>query len=312
MGTWRGWTGQSSLFAQVFSELPFCVFTFLCLMGYPQLESNRGLVLRKISHTAREHQVGDPTMTSPHPDQQFRLEQEYAASPTDQVLDPQNVLSFPSCASTILLGPRGRRFISWPCWRIQECSVSHSFSFYPHYLPLNDVFPLHGDMIRPSLFHLRANLGRLPRSHQVWKLFNVCSLLDWPSIAGKLMVNTQSCANCPENLGPNSQELERGTRTQFISFHWGLGQVRGQWRVSSGLWWSPDLTIYNQHLSVYQRGCFKQQLTQQMWTWSQQIFEHNWIRPTDGWALLGLLKKQGEASPGGVFGERNNTASTKG
>ena len=42
MGTFRGWTGQSPLFAQVFSERPFCAFTFLCLMGYPQLESTGG------------------------------------------------------------------------------------------------------------------------------------------------------------------------------------------------------------------------------------------------------------------------------
>lgn len=53
MGTFRGWTGQSPLFAQVFSERPFCAFTFLCLMGFPQLESNRGLVLLKFSRTAQ-------------------------------------------------------------------------------------------------------------------------------------------------------------------------------------------------------------------------------------------------------------------
>lgn len=53
MGTFRGWTGQSPLFGQVFSERPFCAFTFLCLMGFPQLESNRGLVLLKFSRAAQ-------------------------------------------------------------------------------------------------------------------------------------------------------------------------------------------------------------------------------------------------------------------
>ena len=155
--------------------------------------------------------------------------------------------------------------LGWPnAGESKNVQYPNFVGLYPHYiiyLHPNDI-AISRDMILPSSpFRLWVNLGLFahcsnpPKSYQVWKLFNICSLLEWP---------LNPCANPPENLGPNSQELERGTRTQVISFHWGLGQVRGGHCPGSGLWWSPE---QYQHPSG---GCFNHQLTQQTWKLSQQ------------------------------------------
>ena len=102
--------------------------------------------------------------------------------------------------------------------------IIYHYIIYLHPHP-NDIAISRDTILPSSPFRLWVNLGLFahcsnpPKSYQVWKLFNICSLVEWP---------LNPCANPPENLGPNSQELERGTRTQFISFHWGLGQVRGR------------------------------------------------------------------------------------
>ena len=119
--------------------------------------------------------------------------------------------------------------LGWPnAGESKNVQYPNFVGLYPHYiiyLHPNDI-AISRDMILPSSpFRLWVNLGLFahcsnpPKSYQVWKLFNICSLLEWP---------LNPCANPPENLGPNSQELERGTRTQFISFHLGLGTGAGR------------------------------------------------------------------------------------